>query len=460
MLAEEHVSVTAIILRLSAVLGLVLLNGFFVASEFALIGARATKLAEMASRGDRMAKIAQGAVAHLDRYLSATQLGITIASLALGWIGEPAIAVLMDAALSRIGIDAPAGAVHSAAAIAVAFMVITFLHVVYGELAPKSLALVMPERLSGYLILPLMLFTKLMTPFIALLNGTANASLRLFGIQPVSELKEVHSTEELRLVVLQSRAHGALGESNSEMLAGVLDFHEKKVQDVMRPRTDVVGIDVDSTEEEVREIIRRERYSRYPVFRETLDDVIGVLLSKDFWLRDEDTEFDLRKTLREPIYVPSTRSAERVLDDFRKTRAHLAIVLDEYGGTAGIVTLEDLVEEVIGDIADEYDQVDREAVEIDGVLELAGTMSLVDVRSDYHLDIPEGSWNSLGGYVFAALGRLPTVGDRVRFPGGELEVVAVDGRRVAAVRVLRTRASESTGNRGSNAASESRRKGQ
>jgi len=435
---EESTSVSSILWRLGAVLGLVLLNGFFVASEFALIGARGTKLAEMAGRGDRLAKVAQGAITHLDRYLSATQLGITIASLALGWIGEPAIAVLIDGLLARFGIEVPPGAVHTAAGITVAFMVITFLHVVYGELAPKSLALVMPERLSALVILPLMLFTRVMTPFIALLNGTANASLRLFGIEPVSELKEVHSTEELRMLVLQSRAHGALGESDSQMLAGVFDFHEKRVQDVMRPRTEVAAVPADASEEEVRELLRRERYSRYPVYEESMDEVIGVLLAKDVWLHDGREPFELRKALREPLYVPASRSAERVLNDFRKTRAHMAVVLDEYGGTAGIVTLEDLVEEVIGDIADEYDQMEREAVEVNGVLELAGNLSLVDVRSDYRVAIPDGSWNTLGGYVFAQLGRLPVVGDRVRFPGGELEVVAVDRRRVAAVRVLRT----------------------
>jgi CBS domain containing-hemolysin-like protein len=295
----------------------------------------------------------------------------------------------------------------------------------------------MPERLSTLLIVPLMVFTKVMTPFIMLLNGMANASLRLFGVQPVSELKEVHSTEELRLVVLQSRAHGALGESDSRMLAGVLDFHDKKAHDVMRPRTEVVAISADATEEQVREIVQRERYSRYPVHEGTLDDVTGVFLAKDFWLHDGGRPFSVREATRPVIFVPASRPAQRVLDDFRKKRAHMAVVLDEYGGMAGMVTLEDLVEEVMGDIADEYDQVARDSVEVNGVLELAGGMSLVDVRSDHHLDIPEGMWTTLGGYVFGKLGRLPEVGNRVRFPGGELEVVAVDGKRIAAVRVHR-----------------------
>ena len=191
--------------------------------------------------------------------------------------------------------------------------------------------------------------------------------------------------------------------------------------------------------------LRTERYSRYPVYRDTLDDVVGVFLAKDLWLRADDAPpFRLADSLREPLYVPSTRAAERVLDDLRRTREHLAVVLDEYGGTAGIITMEDLIEEVIGDINDEYDQRERQAFELDGVLELAGSMSLVDVRSDYHVPVPEGDWTTLGGYTFSCIGRLPRVGDRAPFPGGELEVVAMEGRRVAAVRVHRPGAPAST----------------
>jgi CBS domain containing-hemolysin-like protein len=217
----------------------------------------------------------------------------------------------------------------------------------------------------------------------------------------------------------------------------VFDFHEKRARDVMRPRTDIIAIPVEATENEVWQLMRAERYSRYPVYHESLDDVIGVLVAKDLWLKEASTPFDMRTLIRKPLYVPDNRPAERVLDDLRRTRAHMAVVLDEYGGTAGIVTLEDLVEEVIGDINDEYDFAVREAIEANGVLELAGSLSLVDVRSDYRLPIPDGDWTTLGGYTFARLGRVPRIGDRAGFPGGELEVVAMDGRRVAAVRVVR-----------------------
>ncbi|WP_396207790.1 hemolysin family protein [Gemmatimonas sp.] len=435
--ADAELSLGTITFRLLFVLLLVLLNAFFVAAEFALVAVRRSRIDQMAAEGDSSAVVVQRALSQLDRYISGTQLGITLASLALGWIGEPAVAVLVDIALRQVGITPEPGAVHTGAGIAVAFLVITFLHIVLGELAPKSIALARPEGVSRLVARPLMLFSRAMSPFIAMLNGTANRLLALVGVEPVSEGEHVHSPEELRLLVMQARAHGTLDESDSAMLAGVFDFHNKRALDVMRPRTEMVAIAEDVELAELREILRRERYSRYPVYRDTADDVVGVFLAKDFWLAEHPEAFSLREHLREPLFVPATRAAERVLDDLRRTRAHLAVVLDEYGGTAGIVTMEDLVEEVVGDIADEYDPLSRDALLFDGVLELAGSMSLVDVRSDHKLPIPEGDWSTLGGYAFAALGRLPKVGDRVSYPGGELEVVAMDGRRVAALRVHR-----------------------
>ncbi len=210
----------------------------------------------------------------------------------------------------------------------------------------------------------------------------------------------------------------------------------KHARDVMRPRTEVVALPEGASAHEVSRVVRAERYSRYPVFRESLDDVIGVFLAKDLWLDDGTKPFVLSDHVRPVPYVPGTRAAARVLEDLRRARARLAVVLDEYGGTSGILTLEDLVEVVIGDIDDEYDFATRQAVEANGVLELDGTMPLADVRKEFGLAIPEGDWNTLGGFVFGELGRLARMGDRVPIASGELEVVAMDGRRVAAVRVL------------------------
>lgn len=435
----------SILVRVGIVFALVLANAFFVAAEFALVAARRSRIEEMAARGDRAAALVHRALGTLDRYISATQLGITLASLALGWLGEDALAALFDHLAERLGVALPAAAVHTTAAAVAAFLVITFLHIVMGELMPKSLALVRPEGTSKLVARPLLAFAVAMSPFIWLLNGAANALLRLVGVRPASETERVHSPEELRLLVMQSRAHGALNETDSAMLAGVFDFHEKRARDVMRPRTEITAIPLDATEADVWRVMREERYTRYPVTGESLDDIVGVLLAKDLWLKEPDTPFDLSALVRVPLYVPDTRLAERVLDDLRRTRAHMAVVLDEYGGTAGILTLEDLVEEVIGDINDEYDIAVRESLELNGVLELSGTMSLVDVRSDFRLAIPEGDWTTVGGYTFAKLGRVARIGDRASFPGGELEVVAMDGRRVAAVRVHRTPPAASAG---------------
>ena len=414
---------------------LVLANGFFVAAEFALVAVRRSRIDQLVQEGDRRAMAVQSALRNLDRYISGTQLGITLSSLALGWLGEPALAALIDKGLVALGVRAPDALVHSAAAITVAFITITFLHIVIGELAPKSVALTKPEWVSKLVARPLIFFSNVAYPAIWVLNGAANLLLRMFRIEPVKELEHVHSPDELRLLVTHSAEHGRLNATDTAMLAGVFDFHDKKARDVMRPRTNIVAIPIEASEDEVWRVLRAERYSRYPVYEESLDDVVGVFLAKDLWLHEGPRTFSLKEHVRPAMYVPASKPAEKVLDDLRKSRAQMAVVLDEYGGTAGILTIEDLIEEVIGDINDEDDTATRDAVETGGVLELAGTMSLVDVRSDYALDIPEGEYATLGGFVFSELGRLAKIGDRVRFPGGELEVLAMEGRRVAALRV-------------------------
>jgi putative hemolysin len=281
----------------------------------------------------------------------------------------------------------------------------------------------------------MMLTNRVTNSFRAMLQR----AVRPVTVRLATPLMRLLSHDDLRALIKQARAAGALNESDSAMLSGIFAFHHKKIQDVMRPRTEVVALPLDATEEEVREVLRAERYSRYPVYRGSLDDVAGVFVAKDLWLAPADAAgpFALQHFVREALYVPRRRPAERVLDDLRRTRAHMAIVLDEYGGTAGIVTVEDLVEQVIGEIADEYDLATRRAMTLDGVLELAGSLSLIDVRAEYEVPIPEGEWTTLGGYAFAGLGRAPRVGDRVPFPGGELEIIAVDGRRIAALRVHR-----------------------
>lgn len=428
--------------RLTAVVILLAVNAFFVAAEFSLVASRRAKIDKLAGAGNRSAVKIQAVLQQMDRYLAATQLGITLASLAIGWIGVPALASVFDGVVAGLGWKSPNVVTYSTAALVIAFGVLTLVHVVLGELVPKSVALALPEKTSTRISTPLVIFARVMRPFVWLFETAAGGMLRAAGIEPARKL-EGHSPEEFRLLVMQAQARGTIDKSDSAMLAGVLDFHAKKARDVMRPRTEIVALEVNSSRDEVWAVLRAERYSRYPVYEDSLDEVVGVFLAKDLWLHAGDKPFSLRDFIREALFVPDSRPAERVLDDLRKTRAHMAIVLDEYTGTAGILTMEDLVEEVMGDIADEYDFASRTAVETNGVLELAGSLSLIDVRSDHQLRIPEGDWTTLGGYAFAKLGRLPRMGDRIPIPDGEMEVVAMDGRRIAALRIHRAAKRES-----------------
>ncbi|MBK6304800.1 MAG: HlyC/CorC family transporter [Gemmatimonadetes bacterium] len=393
----------------------------------------------MAEAGDRGARRAQRALADLDRYISGTQLGITLASLALGWIGEPALAVVVDRLLAQFGIDVPPGMAHTAAGTITAFMIITFLHIVLGELAPKSVALVMPERISGLVALPLMAFSKVMSPFIWVLNGAATGLLATGGYPP-----DVRGAPRaLARGDPPPRDAGPRRRDAQRDRLGHARRHLRLCRKAGARRHAPTHRDRRPARRLGRGRGRRHRCAAsatraIPVYDESLDDIVGVFLSKDLWLREPGRPFVLREHLRDPLLIPASRSAERVLDDLRRTRAQMAVVLDEFGGTAGIITMEDLIEEVIGDIADEYDMASRDVVEVDGVLELSGSLSLVDVRSDHRLPIPEGEWTTLGGYVFARLGHVPKLGERASYPGGELEVMAMDKRRVAAVRVHRT----------------------
>lgn len=264
--------------------------------------------------------------------------------------------------------------------------------------------------------------------------------LGLLGLadDPPPATAAVPGPDTLARLMATPRGNGT-PDPGTRMLVDVLQFRAKRVRDVMRPRTEIVALPLTAGEDDVREMLRRERFSRYPVYAASLDDIVGVFLAKDLWLHEPGVPFALVRHLRETLFVPDTRPAQRVLDDLRKTRAHIAIVLDEFGGTAGLVTLEDLVEQVIGDINDEDDVAVRSAIETDGVLELAGSLSLRNVRGEYQIPIPDGDWQTIGGYAFARLGRVPRIGDRAPYPGGELEIVAMDGRRVAAVRVHRAR---------------------
>ena len=430
---------TSTILRLISVIVLVVANGFFVAAEFALVASRRTRIEAMIRRGNTKAKLVDKALDHLDRYIGATQLGITLASLGLGWIGEPALASTIEGLFS--GFDEPLkGIATHAVAGTIAFAIITFLHIVFGELMPKALALLYPERTSTWVVVPLRVFSFAANPFIWALNGTANRMLRLFGLKAPGEHERVHSAEEIRMLVEQSHEAGKMRGSHERMLTGVFEFSTKNAREVMTPRTEMVALHLEDSIEVAADVIAKAGRSRYPVYRGSLDDIAGVVHAKDVLaaLRSEKA-VTLEQLVRPAHFVPGTREVEDVLADMKLKKAHLVIVLDEFGGTAGLVTMEDLLEEIVGQIEDEYDR-PKARQGLLAATAFPGRTEIDEVNEKANLDIDAGDYTTLGGFIFGALGRLPKVGDRVRIDGGEFEVTAMDGRRVAEARFHATKA--------------------
>lgn len=425
-------------LRLFAVLLLVAANAFFVAAEFALVAARRTRLDAMIRRGDTKARAAQHAIQSLDKYISGTQLGITLASIGLGWIGEPALAGLFESAFASLPGPLDIVARHGVA-VGVAFAFITFLHIVLGELAPKAIALLHPESTSRWVARPLILFTQATNPFIWLLNGSANGLLRLVGARAPSEWERVHSPEEIMMLVEQTRKTGRIAAQDARMIEGVFEFSEKNAREVMTPRTRIVALPVDLSLEEAADRVAQAARSRYPLYRESLDDLVGIVHAKDILtaLRAHDPR-SLASVMRPAIFVPGTREVEDVLADMKRQKTHMAIVLDEFGGTAGLVTMEDLLEEIVGQIYDEYDRPEIAApMAANGQRVLNGEAEIREVNQMLGLALDDSQYTTLGGLLFGAIGRLPKPGDRVPLEGATFEIVEMDGRRVAKARLLR-----------------------
>jgi CBS domain containing-hemolysin-like protein len=431
------------LLGLLAVVVLVLANAFFVAAEFALVGARRTRLDEMARAGNRKARLARRAVQSLDRYISATQLGITLASLGLGWIGEPALAGFIEGGFRWLPDAVATVATHGVASV-IAFIIITVLHIILGELVPKAVALLYPEVVSTWVTAPLLGFAWVMAGPIAVLNGTANRLLRLFKIDPPGEHERLHSPEEIRMLVEQSQEGGSLLREDARLLEGVFEFSEKTAQEVMTPRTQMAALEADLTVEDAADQVAVHGRSRYPVYTESLDDIIGVVHAKDILaaLRSRPGQ-TIRTVLRPALFVPGTREVEDVLADMKRLKTHLAIVLDEYGGTAGLVTMEDLLEEIVGPIYDEHDPQDRPGSD-DGAPQLDGSLPISEFNSQYGASLDDTDYTTIGGYIFGQLGRLPRVGDRVTVGPSTLEVTEMDGRRVKTVRLHAAKPEDAT----------------
>jgi CBS domain containing-hemolysin-like protein len=432
-------------LRLAALAVLVMANALFVAAEFSLVAARRTRVEAMIRRGDRRAAVALAVMDNITRYISGTQLGITLASLGLGWVGEPALAEPIARLFEELPPALAKVATHGLA-VTLAFVFITFLHVVLGELVPKALALLYPEILGRWLARPLVLFTTITNPFIWVLNSTATGLVRMLGARPMSEREPVHSPEEILMLVQHSKRKGGVGAQDARMIEGVFEFSEKNARDVMTPRTQMVALPVELSLAEAADRVASAGRSRYPVYRDSFDDLVGIVHAKDILraLRSGPTKL-LEAIMRPPLFVPGTREVEDVLADMKRQKVHLAIVLDEYGGTAGLVTMEDLLEEIVGQIYDEYDRPEGAgappATATVTAPVLPGSVEVSDVNRNYGLRLDDTDYTTIGGVVFGKLGRLPRVGDRVELPGAAFEVVEMEGRRVGKVRVTLARSS-------------------
>jgi CBS domain containing-hemolysin-like protein len=390
---------------------LVALNGFFVAAEFAIVKVRASQIEIKAKSGSRVANIAKYITQHLDGYLAATQLGITLASLGLGWVGESVMHSIVHDLLINFNLSE---VYITSISTFIAFLFITVMHIVFGELAPKSIAIQRPVATTLFIAFPLQGFYLVFRPFIWVLNGFANIILKIFGISSVGGHESVHSTEELYYLLDQGKESGALDTNEHELIKNVFDFNERVVKNIMVPRTKISGIELSSPKKEVVDIIIAEGYSRMPVYDDIIDKIIGIVHAKDILpLLAGNKDWALSDIIRKPYFVPETKKINDLLSELQQKRIQIAIVIDEFGGTAGMVTLEDIVEEIVGEIQDEYDE-EKPTVEkiSDTEFIINAYATVYDVNEHLPHDLPEDEdFDTVGGLVSHAFGKIPEVGD-------------------------------------------------
>jgi len=429
--------VLSVFSQLAAVLVLVGLNGFFVASEFAIVKVRASQLEALEASGQKKAKRALEVTENLEAYLSATQLGITLASLALGWVGEPCVAGLIRPLLLWLGVTSETF-LHTIS-VGVAFAVITFLHIVLGELAPKTLAISKPVPTTIWISVPLGIFYQMFRPAIWFLNGAAGLFLRkILRISPVGEHELAHSEEELRVILAESEDARQVTAIGKEILINALDLRKRVVRDITTPRKEVIFLNTEDTFEENLKRAVESRHTRFPVCEGHLDHAIGLVHIKDLLVQMREHEPDLMKAKRDILPVPEMMPLEKLLTFFLGKHAHLALVVDEYGGTVGVVTLDNVLAEIVGDIQDEFDtelpefkRVNADEFVVDGALALYELKDLAGVNLESE-DV-----STVGGYVTHLAGNLPAVGDQVQIPPFEVTVTKADGRRVLELRFRR-----------------------
>lgn len=433
------------LLRLVSVIFLILANGFFVAAEFALVSVRRTRVDELIQQGNRAARFVKLAIDNPDEFIAATQLGITIASLALGWVGEPALSHYIEPLVDFLP-EAWIGAASHSIAAAISFIIITFLHVIVGELMPKSIALQDPDRTALFVAQPTLWTKTIFKPAIWAMNGTGNFLLRLIGVQSASEHSMGHSVQELKMLVEASEKIGILENVEREMLHNVFDFGESTAHEVMVPRTEMIAVDADGPIHELIHNAIQHPHSKFPAYEGDIDHIIGIAHVKDLVRvqHSDRKEATIRGLLREAMFVPDTLRLDALLQEFRTKRQHLAIVLDEYGGTAGLITLDDLMSQIVGEVNDSFDSTSTPDIQRlpDGSALIEGMTAIADVNEKFRLDLRDENYDTIAGYVLGKLERIAKVGDVVESDGIKLKVEALDGLRIARVSLLKVAAHE------------------
>jgi putative hemolysin len=416
-----------VFLEIVAVLLLVAGNAFFVAAEYALVTARRTRLMELAHEGNRRAKIALRIMDDPVRFIGTVQLGITAFSIALGAVGEPLIEHFLDPVLA------------TTVAFILAFAIVTYLHVTFGELVPKAVALTRNETTALWVALPIEGVYVATYPLVWFLQESANAFTRLFGIQPAPAGVVAHTEADIRHIVAAAEDTGVIEEAEEEMVYKIFDFADKEVHEVMVPRPEVVAISIDLPPHECLAAVIDSPYTRYPVYRGSLDETLGILHVRDLFsaLYDQGIEnVDIAALVREAYVVPETKDLAAMLAEFRRANQHMAIVVDEYGSFEGIVTLEDLLEEIVGEIEDEYDLPDESVEQLgDGRIRIDGTFPIDDFNEQFGQELPQDDYHTVAGFVFGALGRAAEAGDEILWNGLRFQVVDVDGPRIERLEV-------------------------
>lgn len=429
----------SLILNLFIITFLLLLNAFFVAAEFALVGVRKTRILQLSNEGNFDAKLALDAIKNIDRYIAAVQLGITISSLGIGWVGESTIARLIHPLFSFLPDSFESLTTHTVA-ITVAFALITVLHVVIGELMPKSIALQFPEGTTLFVAKPMYVVTRLFAPMIFLLNGLGNILLRMCRIEPASGHHLVHSTEELNMLIDASYKGGVLNEKETEMLQNVFKFSDLTAEQIMIPRPDMVCIPLDISQENLSKILIENQYTRYPVYGSDLDHIVGFLHIKDIYpIIAEHKKIELSSILREAFFIPETMTIDNLAVEFQKRSFQMAIVVDEFGGTSGLVTLEDVLEEIFGEVQDEFDEEEKDVKQTgENVYEICGKMRTDEFNEYFNVSLDDDEdVKTIGGYFVKKLGRIAKENDEISDEFFTYRVVKTDSARVLKLRIER-----------------------